>query len=178
MLTNEQENKIESNRKKERPSYYNAALQTTVVISKDFEGFLILLDDALKTQTITYLKSVKKENTDKKDRDELISLAISNEISDAEARYGVLDAQFSEFSTYRSGLIVENFEEVNEIGLLISDLQYAMGENLLTYDRMTHLKIFYGILKVIFNAGEVTDDVLKEIDSWIEVINAYKGLGV
>ena len=177
-LTTEQLNIIQSNRKDPRPVYFNAALGVETTISTDFEGFLILLEDTDKDQLITFLQQAKTDNNQMKDRDELIALALQNETTDSQLVKDAIDANAAEFAEFRNNLSVENFEQATEVGLLLNDLQRSLGEDVFKLDRMTHLNIFSKVTNQFFTQGQVTDNVIKEIDSWISVITEYKGLGV
>ena len=173
-LTQDQLDRVGRHRLDPRPSYYNATIKGDVTISELFEAFLILLSDEVKDRMIDFLKSTKEDNTDRKDRDELLTLAMENDLEDSQAKVTLLEEEQQEFSDFRNELNIENFEEVSEVGVLLADLQTAMGEQLTFLDRMQHLNTYSLVLKEKFNSGKINEDLLTEMESWISVINRYK----
>ena len=167
--------KIKYGRKETRPSYYDSASKTEK--SLDFEAYLILLGDSKKHELISQLKKVKKEGNKRKDRDELLSLALSKDLSNAKILHDAASKELSEFTEFRNNLSVEGYAEVTELGQLISNLQLTIDEDLHSYDRIEHLQILTEVLQLIFNQGKLSEDTIKELDSWLSVINEYSGLG-
>ena len=174
-LTTEQQTLVNNNRKNPTPSYYSAALKADTIISYDFEAYLILLSDSVKDQIISQLKSAKSSSTIRKDRDDLLTIAFTSELTDAQNRYNLLSTQLQSFTTFRNSLDVSNFQTVSEIGTLINDLQLTLGEDLLSLDRMQHLNTFTTVVQTLYNNGQINADTLKELDSFITLINSYKG---
>lgn len=176
-LTNEQTRKVSKYRKVPKPTYYSALEKKTLSISDDFESYLILLSDSLKNEIVQQLKKIKTTNSDRQDRDELLTQALKEELADAQNKYSLLAAELSDFDAFRNKITVEGFTEVVELGTLLTDLQLAYGEDLLSLDRMQHLDVFMTVVQVAFNGGKIDADLLKEIDSFTSLVTTYIGTG-
>ena len=174
-LTTEQSKKVDRNRKDPTPTYYSADAKKDVPISSDFEAYLILLSDSLKEEIVSQFKAVKKDGSTRKDRDELLAMAMSSEIKDAQTKYDALNANLKSFTDFRNKLETNEFSAVVEIGIVLNDLQITFGEDLLSLDRMQHLVTFTTLAQTAFNEGKVSEDILKEIDSFTTLVNSYKG---
>jgi len=174
-LTPDQSAKVDRNRKDPTPTYYSATALADVVISPDFEAYLILLTDSVKDQIVQQFKNVKTTGSTRKDRDDLLSLALTSELADAQSKFDLYNSSLQSFTTFRQNLAVDGFETVVEIGTAITDLQITYGEDLLSLDRMQHLVTFLTLVKAAFNNGKVSADVLKEMDSFTTLVNSYKG---
>jgi hypothetical protein len=175
-LTADEIKKVDENRQTPTPTVFSAVTGTDVPISLDFEAYLILLSDSLKDEIIQQLKTVNQNNDTRKDRDELLSMALTSDIADAQNRFTLLESDLQTFTDFRDKISVEGFEAVSEIGVVLDDLQIAFGEDLLTLDRMQHLDTFLSLVEKSFKAGNVSDNTLKEVDSYIVLINSYMGL--
>ena len=72
-LTSEESKKIKENRKAEEnlPTYYSAALNKEIAISRDFEGFLILSSKDTLQNAVGWLDKLLTINSGNIDRNEL-----------------------------------------------------------------------------------------------------------
>lgn len=165
--------KIKYGRKETRPSYYNAATKEEKLISLDFEAYLILLPDSQKNEIITQLKKVKNEGNKRKDRDELLTLALTKDLSNANLLHTEAKNELASFTKFRDSLSIEGYAEVTELGQMITNLQLTIDEDLHAYDRIEHLQILTEVMQLIFNKGKLSNDTLKELDSWVAVITEY-----
>ena len=175
-LTSDQLKKIDNNRQEERPYYYNSSLDKEFQISSDFEAYLILLENSVKNDIVKYLQKTKLDGNKRKDRDEILAIAIQNELDNANTLYNAYQTELSSFSTFRDSINVEGFEQVAEIGLILDDLQFNIDEDLLALDRSQHLMTLTYLVQQSFTNNKMSDALIKEIDSWIEVINVYQGI--
>jgi hypothetical protein len=173
ILTNDQIQRINDGRKDTRPKYFDALSEKENTISLDFEAYLILISATLKNAIIAQLKKVKKEGSKRKDRDEVLTVALTEELKNAETMYQAWQVEVKAFTDFRDKLTVDNFGEVVELGQLITTLQFSIDEQLLNNDRTEQLATFMTVFQIAFNGGKLTDNVIKEINSWITVVQEY-----
>jgi len=152
-LTPEERLKVQvlaASRSSDLPKFFNAATQSIgedpeESITKEFEAFLILQalqnPDRLST-AMTWFNEAATLQLARKDRDNLLELAYSNEKADALAKLQEIRTRADRFNVFRSSFTqievgpddepadypAARFSSVPEIGLIFRDSQAAMGE--------------------------------------------------
>lgn len=175
-LSSEEKNIIASKRKpdSELPTYYNASLNKTVTISRDFESFLILLPDSVKQQAISWLNNSVKLSKINTDRDSLIEKMINNDAADASAQIDSVNAELGNFNEFREKFSSDDtFSSVTEVGQIISDMQRSIGELTMTQDRSTHLVILLDILKNRLSSNMNDEKIQEQLRSWSGPLSSY-----
>ena len=175
---NAEEQAIVQKKKKsdaELPKYYDASLRKEVPITRDFEAFLILAPDELKTNALTWIKKVQTLQTIKKDRDDLMALMIANEISNATLKLDTLEDKMDGYNQFRSKFqTLTDFSAVIEVQNFLKDLQQVLPE--LSMERN---RAFYDqTVAVIEDAenirkGTINEENLTQLQSWATVISTY-----
>jgi len=176
-LTTEEIDKVERNIRTddELPTYYSASLGREIKISREFEQFLILLEDSLKNESIEWITNISELSTPRKDRDELLLIAIESELADSKSKLDALNAVLEDFDAYNSKFNVEKFANVVEVGLYLQDLQNQVLELVLQRDRMFHLQNFTKVINGLYGDGATNEDTQKQLKSWSVSFNEYRG---
>lgn len=177
-LDDKVESLVSDRRKKEQelPDYFNSALGTDLKISRDFEAFLILQNDAARNEIIKWLSKARTLEETNADRDKLVVEAISLDLADATQRQTEIATKIQEFTAFKSVITspqknAVDFSGVPEVQLLLRDLQGAMPEIALRRDRLTHQVTMDTLLQK--NVTGQSDNDKKQLDSWSEVISVY-----
>lgn len=172
-LTSEESSLVTSQSKKESdlPSYFNATLNKFITISRDFESFLILLDDTNRQATIQWLSDARQLQVEQTDRDDLVMSAIDFELFDAQQKYEEIAGQIQEFDNFKAKFQASKFAGVVEVGQLLTDLQRPIDELASRRDRAIHSATVATFLQD--NYENVTEAQQKQIDSWNESLTAY-----
>jgi hypothetical protein len=175
LLTADQAKLVETKRRKpaQRPQYYNAELKQKVPITEDFEAFLILLGRDRSSATLKWINQSGEFSGDDADRDALVAAAIDKDTSDADNKYTELQFIVRQFNQFRDKFNMTGFESVGECGLLLADLQLAMGELKTSGDRWNHQVLWDTfMLEWLKNKG-LTLDQKHELNSWVSPLTAY-----
>lgn len=156
------------------PSYYDAETQQNVQISRDFEAFLIVSDDSLKTSALSWIQKATQITQVNQLRDSLVQLGLAQELKNAQARVAEYNNQLQDFSTFRANFQTQTaFAGVPEVQLFLSDLQAMIGELSVGLDRATFDQNVSNILIQYGDNTEVTEGQVEELQSWTSVISAY-----
>jgi hypothetical protein len=158
----------------ELPVYYNSDLQTNVKISRDFEAFLILSPDDLKTAAVAWIKqSVALQQTNK-DRDALLSLAISQEMTNAQSKMNALDQVLGNFNKFRLTFQTSStFTNVPEVQRFLLDLQRPIEELVVARDRAQFDNVASQVIQRKYDQLVVSAPEIQELQSWQSVLSAY-----
>ncbi len=174
-LTTEESNKIKENRKAEEnlPTFFSAALNKEIAISRDFEGFLILSSKDTLQNAVGWLDKVLTINSDNIDRNELIEKAITFDAANAAAIVDEINTELGDFNEFREKFVNSKFSSVTEVGQIMSDLQVSFGELTSVQDRASHLIVLLNILKVLQDRQNINDKRQKQIESWNDSLSSY-----
>ena len=175
-LTEEELTKVESKQKniEKLPSFFDAGLRANVQISRDFEAFLILSEDPLKTSAIDWIKKAVTIQKVNKDRDDLVALALTQEKANSDLKIAALDQKLTDFNTFRTTFQANpEFAGVPELQRFLFDLQRVVEELASARDRAQ----FDGTTSQVIQRGNdrlaVSDQEIEELQSWTGVLSAY-----
>ena len=155
------------------PEWYNKNTSSMEVISRGFEAYLILLDDATKSNLIAQLQAVLGMVNPRKDRDAILFDAIVNEIDNADKKHSELATALAAMELLVKSLENTKFSTLIEKGQILEDIKIMSGEMVPYRDRSWHLKTYMNLMK---NKVSLVDaDQIKQITSWIAVISSYMG---
>jgi len=156
------------------PAYFSADLQQDVQISRDFEAFLILAPDDLKTTALDWIQkaqTLQKANTV---RDELVALAIKSELSNAALQIEALDTELQHFEDFRQTFQTQDvFSGVPEVQLFLQDLQRVIEERNVQRERAYFDQTMAGIQDRFSAQTQLTKDQTEELQSWTAVLTTY-----
>lgn len=173
-LTTEEQEKVNSNRKEEKPTYYSSAFKKDIEISDDYEAFLILADSSTRISMQSLINDSSTFKDENAERDELLEKALDLDESDATGALTEIQATLTQFNTLRDKITIENkFSNITEIGLILSDLQRSIGELTSLQDRLQHASIMGGINRIKVNQDFTTEDDAKQLKSWLNSLQAY-----
>lgn len=176
VLTDAQTETVTPLRKNEEelPTYFDASLQTDVTISRDFEAFLILSEDDLKTSAIEWIKKVvdiQKVNTD---RDTLTGLALAQEKSNAQAKVDDLDGRLQDFNDFREKFQTSTqFAVVPEVQQFLLDLQSPIAELIADSNRAEFDNVACQVIERLTRDTTIDDLQVEELQSWTGVLSVY-----
>jgi hypothetical protein len=160
------------------PEYYSAALQTYIPISRDFEAFLILSTDNLKTTAINWIPQAATIQQRNKLRDALITLALKQGASNAQLQLNEYETQLQGFNEFRQYFITSSgysneFADVPEVQLFLSDLQEVMPEIIAGQARAIFDQTITKVIQTYQNTVGLTGPQTEELQSWTNVFSAY-----
>lgn len=160
------------------PSYYSAALQAYIPISRDFEAFLILSTDNLKTSAINWIPQAAMIQKANKLRDGLITLALNQEASNAALQLGEYETQLQGFNEFRTNFVTSTgyaneFADVPEVQLFLNDLQEVMPEIIAGQARATFDQTIAKVFQTYQNTVGLTGPQTEELQSWTNVFSQY-----
>jgi hypothetical protein len=156
------------------PEYYNATLKTDVPISRDFEAFLILSTNDLKTSALSWIEKAVDLNQTSKLRDALTALASQKESSNAGLKITAYNAKLQDFSDFRENFQSDDeFSAVPEVQQFIQDLQAVIDELTVGLDRATFDQTAANVSQTLDDQVSISQDQVEELQSWTSVISAY-----
>ena len=176
-LTEEEKLKVQKRKKsdKELPKYYDATLRKEIQISRDFEAFLILAPEELKTRALDWIKRVEKLQSVKKDRDALTLLVLKQEVSNTILKLDTLEGKMEGYNKFREQFqTMTEFSTIPEVTRFIQDLQRVIPELSMERSRA----FFDQTVAVVEDArnklkGEISQENLTQLQSWSNVIASY-----
>jgi hypothetical protein len=156
------------------PEYFSAELKTDIQISRDFEAFLILAPEDLKTSAIDWIQKAHSLQKANKVRDDLVKLGIQNETANATKIITALDEETQKFDEFRQTFQTqEAFSGVGEVQLFLRDLQRVIEERVVDRDRAFFDQVMAGVQDRFSNQSGLTDDQTEELQSWTAVLTTY-----
>lgn len=171
-LSDDELAKVETTRKSQRPTYYDASAQVEKEISADFEAFLILQDPATISATLTMIPLVGLLYTNDLARAGVMMEYLIRDEADRNFQQQEAEGFTNPFNVWRGLFQGGKFSDVSEVGLLIRDIQATAGPVFAAEDRLFHLEnvqIFEGTR---LRQG-VSDAQLRELQSWPTPLLAY-----
>lgn len=173
-LTDAQAQIVDPERQDVLPSFYDADLQAKTQISRDFEAFLILSPPELLTSAIDWIKTSADIQTQNKDRDALVAIAITQESLNATNKMNALDQTLQNFNKFRENFQTNSdFAAIPEVQQFLFDLQRPIEELVTMRDRAQ----FDGTVSQVLQAGNtelvVTAPEIEELQSWTGVLSVY-----
>jgi hypothetical protein len=173
ILDTDQSGIVATKRLKQRPKYYNATLGYYVIISEDFEAFLILQGRARNKATVDWVQNASNYSIKDADRDALIALALDNETEDATNGYTEIQPIVDQFNTFKNYFNMAGFEGCAECGLLLDDLQSPMNELMGIYAKHKHRIQSSIVIKTYLLDNGMTQAQNKQLKSWFDPLTAY-----
>lgn len=162
---------LESCRQQNRPKYYSPISKTTVVISFEFESYLIILDRSTKLDLISRLRNAANKVSANQDRDILALQAASYEARAVSAITSDLALDLGDYSSFsKSALQGTNLVEVSQI---VNDLGAALGPILFQRDQADNELTNTSVTQDDINNNSTAIDRKKQLNSWIDVITTY-----
>ena len=156
------------------PEYYDALSKQDIQISRDFEAFLILTSDTLKTAALAWIQKATNLNKTNKFRDALTQIAIGQELANAQAQLAEYDLQLQHFTDFRTTFkAATEFAGVSEVQLFLSDLQRGIEELSIGRDRAFFDQTISEVLLNFEDQTQITEDQVQELQSWTTVISEY-----
>lgn len=171
-LTDSQQQQLNDRRRTNtlRPVYYDAATQREVVISEDFEGFLILLEDEVRASIQDRLS---EDAVTQVDRDELYREALLLESEDALLMLTDSNIELDGFADFRKQLSQTSFFNSSETAAMLSDMQTSKREMVEGYEEHLHRYNIIVLLSALHqNAGSNEHRDLQR-SSWPLLIDEY-----
>lgn len=167
------------------PSYFDANTSQNVVISRDFENYLILQTQQQKQSTLAWIRQALSFQNDRLDRDAILTRYLVNRNTDDVARLAQINTRLSNFDAFRAGLLqgssgsttsnTIDWSTVVEIDLLAQSLQWPLDEIALLYDLTFHEQNVVSTLQNRMSNTAYTQAEKQELQSWQTVISAYQG---
>ncbi len=178
MATDAQLKKLVANRKGVTPEYYDASDSETYPIPSVTEDALILLGSETKREAKAYLDAYVNASPGAftQDYNDLLKEFVDQQVANGEAIVAELQQITGKFNSFRSKLS----GELNETNLVIEEgMQPIMSAMSRTLGRLTEIdkseyfhNAFNGVMEAQYKQ-EVTDELKKELRSWIRVIASY-----
>jgi GTPase SAR1 family protein len=176
VLTAEEQTKVSKKRRTDAalPTYFSASSKADVSISRDFESFLILSSDDMKTSAIDWINKSLSLNKTNSLRDSLASLVATQEAGNAKLMVDAYDAQLQNFESFRKNFETSSrFGAVEEVNLFLSDLQQVLEELVLNRGRAQFDQTMAALSSNNVNLTGVSQERLEELQSWNSVLSAY-----
>lgn len=168
----EQLEKLAKNRKAPRPSYYDAASRTRQPISFDFETYLILLDNVVKSGLITRLRQALKATRKDADLEAVKTAAYEADLANEGARLTELDTRLGDLAGFQSQLVATNPGQTTEMLSILQDINAGMGDVVFRRDQAFNRIVHVGTL-----AGrqgtELAGDQRQQMESWVRILQSY-----
>jgi hypothetical protein len=156
------------------PQYFSAALLKQVTISRDFEAFLLLAPNALKTSAIQWIQKAVAIHQSNKLRDDLSTLALTQELANAQAQMAECAAQLQGFESFRANFQTSSeFAAVPEVQLFLTDLQGTIDELAVKSDRAYFDQTVTQLMQTFEGTSGITAGQIQELQSWTSVISIY-----
>jgi hypothetical protein len=156
------------------PDYYSASQQDYLPISRDFEAFLILSDNTLKTSALQWIQTSVQINKGHQLRDALTQLALTQELSNAQAQITEYTKQLQGFDAFRQNFQTsQQFASIPEIQLFLNDLQAVIEELSVGNDRAFFDQTVTQVLQRYEDGVGISDAQVQELQSWTSVISTY-----
>ena len=163
---------LESYRQQNRPKYYSPISKTMVVISYEFESYLILLDRSTKLDLISRLRNAAKKVSSNQDRDILALQAASYEARSVSAITSDLALDLGDYSSFsKTALQGTNIVEVSQI---VDDLGATLGPTLFQRDQADNELTNVSVIQDDINNHSTAGDRKKQLNSWIDVITTLR----
>lgn len=177
-LTPADQSTVASKRRSEDalPEYFSATQQQDTRISRDFEAFLILAKDDLKTSAIQWIDKAVQINKGNKLRDDLTEIVLTNEAANSQLKLDEYDSQLEDFNEFRTKFQAQiAFADVPEVQLFLGDLQSVIEELIVGRDRAFFDQTVTKVMENFENGTQISDAQVEELQSWTSVISEYLG---
>lgn len=191
LLTEDERAKVEANALDPRPSYFNASLDMQVLISEDFEAFIILAPQATRDSVLNWVQRNRDQSALNSARDDLLTECLQGDLDASQSQLDELDGTLQEFDEFRSRFQDSNtptdstpqvqsklsrFSGVPEVGLMLDDLQASISELRMARDRAKHQNSLTQVLQAILATNSLSASQRQESDSWAGPFTAYDNM--
>jgi hypothetical protein len=171
-LTKDQETKVSSQRKSNRPSIYNPNDGGAVTISRDLEQWLILTPKDTKAKIVDWIKELKKAEVDE-DFQDLLKETLDKEEASLSIQQMDLEAQLTQYLSWRNNPNISGYEDVAEIGWLFQELQQGFSPRA-DLDVVEHAsRLRQGVADRLPTSQDSEDKKTTRLDAWLAVLNSY-----
>ena len=158
------------------PTYFDASVQKDVQISRDFEAYLILAPNDLKSAAIAWINTAVQLNHSNLLRDTLVQRATAQEVSNSTLEYNAYQTALTNFQDFRENFLTEqDFATVTEVQLFLSDLQAVMDEITTGSDRAQYALTLATVVSRYNDKIAVSQALVEELQSWSVPLGSYTG---
>jgi hypothetical protein len=165
---------VTDRQKTDLPTYYSAAQQNNIQISRDFEAFLILSSKDSLNSALTWITQANDLGKPNKLRDALNGLALTQEISNSKALMDAYASVLTDFNKFKSSFVFSNtFNAVPEVQLFLQDLQGQIDELVSGQDRAFFDNTVAQVAQRAQQNTNVSQPQLQELNSWRSVLTSY-----
>jgi len=174
-LTNSEAETVRARRRDagERPVYYNSGSGEDTEISEQFEAFLILLATGVKTEAVAWVNAVANLMPDREEWNEALLETVQHQIANAQTLSDAVSTTYEGYEDFRTNFRITGFEDVQEIGLMLDDLQVGMGALNERARESRHLEVISDLLSTRAEGQSVSDESLQQLRSWITPLMTY-----
>ena len=173
-LTPEQLATVTQRQKDNLPTYYNAAQQNNVPISRDFEAFLILSPSDSLNSALNWITQANQLGKPNKLRDALTAITLTNEIANSKAMLTAYTSVLTDFDKFKSAFVFDDtFNAVPEVQLFLQDLQGQIDELVSGQDRAFFDNTVSQVVQRAQAQTNVSQAQLQELNSWRSVLTSY-----
>ncbi len=156
------------------PLYFNSGTEQFQAISRDFESFLILSKPSVLNSAKEWLSNVTELNKKNAERDSILNSAFDFEREDAIDTQSEALTWIATFEEFKKNFRVDNkFSDVVEVGFIMQDLEFFVGEHQINEERFNHLDILNDILQIKHQKDQTTPELQKQLDSWSQPLSAF-----
>ena len=177
-LTDEQLVKVQAHQldSENLPEYFSISSNRYTPISRDFESFLILSKDELKTAAINWIKQAVNYNKTNKLRDDLVALSVAQELENAQLKLKAFNLKIKNFQNFRKEFQTDsNFGSIPEVQLFLRDLQIVRGELISNMNRATFDQTVSQVMQNFDGRTSISNEEIEELSSWTSVLSTYLG---
>lgn len=174
-LTNAEAEQVRSQRREpgDRPTYFNSGSGENAEISEQFEAFLILLSQGVKTEAVTWINAIANLIPDREEWNEVLLETIAQQIANAETLNSDVNETYSGYEAFRTNFRIDGFEDITEIGMLLDDLQVGMGSLNERSRNAKHLEVISSLLDLRAQDTSYNSDRLRQLRSWVTPLMTY-----
>jgi hypothetical protein len=156
-----------------RPTIYDAGLQTRRPINNDTEVALILLSSEQKSKAAAYLKAFAESEDRSSDITEVLQSFSDQQISNYTQAEAELNNEFSSYDQFREGLLSSGNETIARgLAPLLQSLSDGIGKLKSQRDSFAYDSI-HNTAAAQSSPPTLTLDQKKELLSWVPVLTRY-----
>lgn len=170
----DQAQKVQTARKTNRPTYFDATLGKDVEISSDMEAALILIPASARQEARQRIDEQTQQTDRAKKRDAVLTAALKIDFDNASAQIKELEDKVTSLQGFNAKFAT--YASVAEIGTLLRDAALGMDELVMAADRAKHRQVCASILTDKVQQGGITEALDNERKSWTRVLSSYSGV--
>lgn len=162
-----------ASRRDPRPQYYNAQSGSWLTISYEFETYCLQLNDAGRASLISRLRKSTQTTAKNSVRDDLAYQALDHMASQAGAACQELGVTLGEFQGFQQDVLASPAGEIGEVSQMLRDCTTGFAEPAFRYAEERYNLVYSSLKRDALKSGDNTDEVRRELASWIDVISLY-----